>query len=124
MKYIWPIPIGVILLLFISLFWGYLGRNAVFYALIVLTLMPITEALIQRKGGKVFAFIGLVAGAVCGLVIGYLIGPYISEVMYGQIPVEYNIRVDLVMWCIFGASFFASLFAAVGGWLGRARSII
>ncbi len=124
MKYIWPILIGVVLLASIYLTWQYLGRYAVMYALVVLLLMPVTEAAIQGKGGRAFAFVGLAVGAVCGLVVGYYVGPFISESIHGPIPAEYNIRLDLVMWRFLFASFFASCFSAIGGRLGRTRSLI
>jgi len=123
MKYIWPILVGAVLLVSIYLTWQCLGRYASMYALAVLLLMPITVITIQGRGGKTFAFGGFVVGAICGIVVGYYFGPIISELIHGPIPTEFNIRIDLVMWWILFASFFASCFAALAGRLGRARSL-
>lgn len=123
MKYIWPIQIGVVSLVIIHLAWQHLGRYAFMYALVVLLLMPVMEISIQGKGGKTFAFIGLVIGAVFGLVVGYHVGPIISESIGDSISIQHNIRLDLVIWWFLFSSFFASFFSVIGGRLGRTRNL-
>ncbi len=76
----------------------------------------------QGRKTRLLAFAGLIAGAFTGLALGYFIGPLISEAIHGPTPVEYNIRIDLVMWWSLFASFISSCFSAVGGMYGRRRS--
>ena len=119
MKHLWPIFAGAFLLFLTYVFRSHLGYDAIFYGIIVLAIMPFVETLIQGRNGIVWAILGLMLGAVCGLFAGYLLGPSLSKLFYGSISIEHNIRIDLFMWWVLFASFVASCFAAIGGWLGR-----
>ena len=124
MKNIWPIFAGILLIGVVSLSWQYLGRYAALCGLFVLIATPVVTFIVQGRKARLLAFAGLVAGAVTGLALGYFVGPLISEAMHGPTPVEYNIRIDLVMWWCLFASFTASCFSAVAGMYGRRRSNI
>lgn len=122
MKYIWPVPVGTVLLVSVYFALQYLGHYVFIYTLVILVLMPVIVVIIQGREGRFFSFVGLVFGAICGLVVGYYVGPFISELIHGEISVKYNIRIDLVIWWAIFASFFASIFSAVGGKLGRIQA--
>ena len=115
MKYFLPMMIGTLLLigLLLALSFGYFRRDAFMLLLLLFAAMPLATIIMQGRKRVVIATAGAVAGGGAGLLIGYQLGPSLSEWLLGPLGPDYNIRLDLVLWCLLFASYGASLCIAL-----------
>jgi hypothetical protein len=92
-----------------------------FNGFLILVATPFAVVAVQGKRAWLVSLVSLVVLGVIGLFVGFWSGPTISELLYGPIPVEDNIRIDIIMWAVVGASLFASIGAFLGGEVLRRR---
>ena len=120
MARLWPIALGIAIVVFLALL--PVGPHVRFMgSLLTLAATPVTVLAIQGRRAWLVSLVSLVTFGVLGLFVGWFAGPWVSELLVGPIPVEDNIRIDLVMWALVGTSLFASIGAFLGGEIVRRR---